>query len=244
MNKINATNLVVHSRKKGMMQHKTSDSTESLPVIATMSPNTGSKSHNIPLPLKYADVQWMNECDKVKAYVAKHGKIPISKKGNWCSIQRKMYRNGNLPPWKIKALESIQDWDWDYDDYIWNRIYNKVKIIIESGKPIRKSDHYGWCVKQKKIYNEGGMTPGRIAALEKIKGWKWESCNARWNKSYDEVLQYVIENGYFPPYSRNDWVSKQMMYYKQNMIKQRAEKLEKIPGWEKLIKFGRKAVTK
>ncbi len=230
--------------KKGMMQHKTCDGTESLPVDAAALSKNGSESHDTPLPLEYAIVQWKNEYDKVKAYVAKHGKIPISGKGNWCSIQRKMYRNGNLPPWKIKALESIQDWDWDYDDYIWNRIYNKVKITIESGKSIRESDHYGWCVKQKKIYNDGIMTPERIAALEKIKGWAWESRDARWNKTYNELLQYVIENGYFPPYRRNDWVSKQMMYYKRNMIKQRAAKLDKIPGWEKLIKFGRKAVTK
>jgi hypothetical protein len=116
----------------------------------------------------------------------------------------------------------------------WMNTQRHAKRCLDEGKP---STHI--------------MTPERIAILQSMSWWTWDAWEAAWQSSFDEIVDYVKSTGEIPSQSHptlGKWISTQRTAYKawqarlhgetekykdvtNYMDKERARKLESIPGW-------------
>jgi hypothetical protein len=85
------------------------------------------------------------------------------------------------------------------------------------------------------------MSDERRAALEEIEDWNWKGQDAKWQKGYDTLCQFVEREGhaYVPKlytedgYALGVWVMHQRIRYRDKKLShERAQALEQVPGWD------------
>ena len=171
-----------------------------------------------------------------------------------------------MTPERIAALEAVRGWVWDGQEAQWQQQLEELRQhVAQHGRPpLLNSGSLGWWVtrqrREYKAYQQGepnDMTPERIAALEAMQGWAWDAQEARWQETYQRVLQEVVQGGRLPAEEREAnrvvfhvsrmlgiWVSAQRRAYAafkqgravpgRRMTAARAAALEALPGWRVL----------
>lgn len=161
------------------------------------------------------DDMWMKKYNLLYEYVTKNNFLPTQeteykevKIGEWISRQRctkKGKRRGKMDQIRIKLLEKIPGWKWEYDkDDCWMEKYNMLKEYIEENKylPSHKTKYKGinigfWTTKQK--VEKKSMDDVRIKLLEEIPEWKWEyNEDDIWLEKYHILKEYIEENKSIP----------------------------------------------
>jgi superfamily II DNA or RNA helicase len=170
---------------------------------------------------------------------------------NWCVTQRTNKKKNKLSEDQIKSLEEITGWVWDADaawqgkreevvEFIRN---NDGKFPSKSSKNDKDKSLGEWCVTQRANKKKGDLSEDRIASLEEITGWKWETdLDAVWQGKREEVFEFIRNNdGEFPSrYSKNDkekslgmWCVTQRTNKKKNKLSEdQITSLEEITGWK------------
>jgi hypothetical protein len=106
------------------------------------------------------------------------------------------------------------------------------KFITADGFPLGN-----WVGTNRLIENSKSVQ--RRQLLEKIPGWTWNPFADQWMDSFEELAQFVIENGHSnvpvdyltsSGFSLGKWVQKQKNK-SEKLIKERRDYLEEIPGW-------------
>jgi superfamily II DNA or RNA helicase len=113
----------------------------------------------------------------------KHAQVPDKhvedgfKLGYWVADRRKNYRQGILPEDRIKQLESLPGWVWDFEDYKYKLL---LKYIEREGhaKVPRKHKEEGvslgfWVGNLRAKYKENRLSKNEIEQLESLPGWAW-----------------------------------------------------------------------
>jgi ribosomal protein S18 len=183
---------------------------------------------------------WDESFEELKALVKEHGSIPIAKKstiGNWCYKQRKHHRDGNLSRERVGLLDSVPGWYWgeNYETKWKDNFEQFLKFVNENGGRFPEGPLSVWRENQRKVKKAGKLSQERIALLESIPGWAWESHRA-WEDRLAELREYVEKHMEFP--SQRDgslgiWCNNQRTAKKRNGLSQdRAVLLETIPGWK------------
>jgi len=121
--------------------------------------------------------------------------------GNWVGAQRQRYRQNTVPQERIDKLNSI-DFIWDELEQKWNIGYEYlVKYIEENQHSIVKqgSKYKGytlsnWCTKQRYDYMHNKLTQERLHRLDDV-GFVWNIDDYMWNKQYNNLQKYVMNNG-------------------------------------------------
>lgn len=185
--------------------------------------------------------QWLTAYKQYKKCI--DSKIQLTKEQKkWRTRQRVRYAEDNLSDYKIKLMEQINGWKWDYKEETWLENYKQVRRCLNLNIKM-SSDLVSWCENQKYNYKHGKLSEKRIKLLESIQNWAWGNAKeARWFAKYYKVVKYYNVNlNDTPPEQLSKWMGRQRYFYKKGKLSQeRINLIEKIKGWT----WNPKSITK
>jgi hypothetical protein len=170
--------------------------------------------------------------------------------GSWCNTQRQEKKKNKLSQKKIKLLEELDGWIWDFGkeivrnewetNYIILKKYHVSNNSIPSSNVIYENIKIGdWCDRQRQTYKKNKLDEEKVKLLELLDGWMWEKKNDKWDINYDLLKKYIIENGSCPPngykidgINLGYWCGTQRAFKKENKLSQgRINKLDELNCW-------------
>jgi superfamily II DNA or RNA helicase/effector-binding domain-containing protein len=192
--------------------------------------------------------------DKLLKFIDINKTLPITSSldpsekylGMTCSKIRSLKRKNKLPDDKIKLMEKIGLWVWDFYDF--NERYEDLKKFIHDNNryPSYKNEPslLNWCNSRKRDKKLNILTLDEINKLESLENWTWLKSDTflirdDFDGKYIKYLSWVNENKKHPTKSKDkycdglaQWATVQRRKYKNNKLdNKQIEKLEKIPNW-------------
>ena len=195
----------------------------------------------------------------LEKYIKEEGHAQVPKRyktedgialGQWISTQRKNKSKGTLTPEQITALESLEEWVWDTNEFQWELHFNSLKRFIkEKGHARVPRSHKtedgivlgSWVSDQRKNKSKGTLIPKRISALESLEGWIWEMKNLQWELNFNSLKQFIKEEAHAEVplhYKTEDgialgqWISTQRKNKnKGTLTPERISAFESLKGW-------------
>jgi hypothetical protein len=163
---------------------------------------------------------------------------------SWVATQRGLYRRGELAGERIRELEALPGWSWDVLEDIWIQHYDAVREFSEREGHARPKSTYvenelrlgQWVTVQRRSRDQ--MSPDRVALLEALPGWSWNSRIDSWERMYRLLAKFTEREGHARVLNDHieegvrlgGWVSDQRSGRDQ-MIENRRKLLEKLHGW-------------
>ena len=127
---------------------------------------------------------WYEKLNELKEYIKKYSELPPKTSNltisNWVATQRRYYREGKLDENKIRILNEITLWEWDYQDQlnvVWLAKFNQFKEFLEKENRMpkaREGEIGRWVSVQKQTYIKNKLSQQRIDFLESLEGWQWK----------------------------------------------------------------------
>ncbi len=166
---------------------------------------------------------WCEKFHQSAHFIKTHDRLPKSNELSWVLDQCKIYYNGLLKPYQIKALESLPHWEWrsypafDYTVCDFIRDVEILKEYVSKYNRIpRRKYGFAFIRKIQKRYKLGLLMECQIKSLEDIPGWKWESSREdNWNKNFQLLSEFVDINKRFPQRYEMLWFEPQYAKYKR-----------------------------
>lgn len=205
---------------------------------------------------------WINTYNEVKDFCSTHKRFPslltdTDKKTRylfyWLKYQKSEYKNNCLSDDKAQMLRDIGfGLDTSRAETMrWEESFENLAAYINStGKFPDKSDNedtdklLSWIYEQRKAKNKGTLSQDKIKLLDSI-GFVWNSVQAKWNKMFDTVWEYIAENGKTPEKSFKiddmgigAWYARQIKEYNANRLD--PYRKSKIASLNKLLEDTRK----
>jgi superfamily II DNA or RNA helicase len=169
---------------------------------------------------------------------------------DWITRQRRLFSRNQLAENRIKILNEVEGWSWDYEQVkqsSWDEMYKSLcEHVREHGHArVRdKSLFHGvklgtWVSIQRLRKAQGTITQDQIQRLEALTRWSWNPIEDDWHETYKELLSFIDKHGHGRP-NRLDpqeselaqWIGVQRSAYKDKKISaERVELLEKVPEW-------------
>lgn len=165
--------------------------------------------------------------------------------GGWVRKQRFEYAKGTLKKERIEVLESFKTWVWDIDDYQ-EKVGIAHLIEFESAyghcdvpQNYVDADGYSlglWVSSKRTAYKYGRLSKERIANLEAISNWSWDSWDTGvkfLNKYYEEFGDYLVPHAYLVDnFYLGRWVTTRRAEYQEGKLAQdRVDFLSQLKGW-------------
>lgn len=97
-----------------------------------------------------------------------------------------------------------------------------------------------WINQRRREYRAGTLSADRIALLEGIAGWTWDSREAQFDVGFHHLMAWLSEHGNCTPPSKaridgfavGAWVAQRRRDFREGRLSQRhALRLESLPGW-------------
>ncbi|MHB1886916.1 MAG: helicase associated domain-containing protein, partial [Acidimicrobiales bacterium] len=97
-----------------------------------------------------------------------------------------------------------------------------------------------WVANQRADYNKKTLSPERIEALNRVKGWTWDPTGDIWYEMLEETEGYLRTDGRVPSQTDKDpqkakagrWASKQRQCHSRGTLPQdRFAALDALDGW-------------
>lgn len=212
------------------------------------------------------DEAWAKGLDYLQRFVVDqgHARVPQMHRtedgfglGKWVARRRREFSEGNLADERVARLETISGWSWDPAAEDWLATYQALASFADShghARPPRGTKTpdgrslQSWVGTQRRLRARGLLAEDRVALLEELPGWRWESERAatvqrnlaNWNAKYEMVRQFAELEGHarvpqayeFGGERIGAWVSQQRLEYKKGRLpNELALKLEALPGW-------------
>lgn len=216
-----------------------------------------------------ADARLDRVLAEVARYHAEHGAVPMPRNyrpghdpelalGEWMTEQVSDYNSGRMDPDLAFRLEMIPGFVWGQRDAAFRDLHRRlagyaaahgaadppVGYACDDGFPLGR--RVGWLRRE---YWNGNLSAGRIAALERLRGWTWDSANPGRlgpdQESFDVALrrlrEYAADNdiSVIPPGIRirdgrslKTWTHNLRNAYRHRRLPaDRIAALESVPGW-------------
>jgi hypothetical protein len=206
------------------------------------------------------DQQWIDGIAAVRNFADthKHARVPQNyvsadehRTGQWAAHRRREYAKGQLTADRIAELEAIPGWVWSgVFDQQWVDGITAVRNFADKHKHARVPQNYvssgghrtgTWVAHRRREYAKGQLTADRIAELEAIPGWVWNTLDQQWVDGIAAVRNFAdtyklarIPNRYVSPdrHRTGMWVgNRRLDYAKGRLTADRIAELEAIPGW-------------
>lgn len=108
--------------------------------------------------------------------------------GQFIAVNRELHRTGELPGWKIRALERVKNWKWHLELICiqhrtlaqWFDLLTRWQAengpIMPDRSVIVEGDVFlgAWVESQRQRYRTNGVSGESVARLEAFPGWSWE----------------------------------------------------------------------
>lgn len=154
----------------------------------------------------------------------------------WLVWARVQFDRGELAGVQRQLLESLPEPVRAVWSRPWVRRYLELATRDADGKPLSGGWRTQWLSRQRRDHAEGALPPGRQWLLSRLDGFSWDPGQARWQTSFDEVAEFVVENGRLP--TRGDdrrlsnWLAAQRFALRSDRLRfDRAQALSRLPGW-------------
>jgi superfamily II DNA or RNA helicase len=168
--------------------------------------------------------------------------------GRWVAYQRHEYSQNRLDPERAHRLEMLPGWSWSMLDKMWEEGYERLRKYCEKYATARVPANYTennfnlgrWVITVRRTRNSGALAQERIAALERLPLWTWDTVDARWEDTFAILAAYVQRVGharvpqtYVEEGVRlGSWVSRQRTVYRRGDLPvDRAARLAALSGW-------------
>ncbi len=203
-----------------------------------------------------ASIIWDEGLEWLKQYVERegHASVPLSHVegdyplGSWVRTQRAWHYSGQLSPERVEALEAVRGWVWDIYAAQWETGYEHLLRFIRREGHAKVPARYSqdgfqlgqWVDGQRQAYRRGKLAADRVARLQRLEFWVWDIPSARWAEAYEHLQQFVEREGHAivpQPHVEGRhrlgaWVSQQRLKWRQGRLaRERAKRLEALPGW-------------
>jgi hypothetical protein len=171
-----------------------------------------------------ATSSWEEAFARLEQWIADHGALPAQGErvpdetgtfslGAWCSSQRTDYNKGLLAPERAARLNALPLWTWSPRDEQWWRKFAALKDYVDTHGALPRGDaqsmfrveHQGVRVYQFAASCRAAVTPhdgawllkfpDRVAALEALPGWAWNTKDAEWETSFGRLERWVKLTG-------------------------------------------------
>jgi len=161
--------------------------------------------------------------------------------GKWCSRQRAFFKKNRLSQVRIQRLEEIE-FIWYPIEAAWEQKFQELASYKERfgncDVPMRWKENPAlgnWCVAQRKLRNNGKLSPERVARLEEI-GFVWDPLESAWKEMFHSLLYYKerfgdcnVPQGWSENPPLGQWCRTQRRYFKNGELSpERVAKLEGI----------------
>ena len=190
---------------------------------------------------------WLEKYGKLKNFYQNNNSTKVSTSSelwNWCSMQRLFKNKNRLSNERIKRLEEFHDWSWDLLEDKWQENYELTRDFLQKNgtdvftqgidrKMINNSLNK-WVIAQRTKYKQGELDFEKVALLNKLNGWVWDVLDNYWNKRFEELKTFSIENDNFPSQESElgRWISSQRgLFSKKTLPEDKIKKLESVNGW-------------
>ena len=166
--------------------------------------------------------------------------------GTWVNTQRIRYRNKTLEADRMERLSEIPDWSWHALESKWEAGFQHLRKFAEAHGNVRVPIDYevdgfklrDWLTNNRAKFDK--LSPDRQRQLKSLPGWDDFSHNAKWEASFQRLLDYVKENGtaavprpyVVEGYPLGAWVmTKRQEFKKGTLSPERKQLLQELPGW-------------
>lgn len=212
-----------------------------------------------------AEARWEQNFTALAAYAAIHGHTDppptlLSDSGDavaeWVRRMRKVARAGRLESARAARLEALPGWSTAPrrgEKRGWDPNFDELLAYVAEHGHASPPQSYRtpagtalgvWVSNQRKEYRNGSMArnePHRIARLESLPGWRWNTFDALWENGFSEPQRYATEHGTATPvkgfvaasgHKLGQWAQDQRRNYRRGQLAEhRAQRLETLPGW-------------
>ncbi len=130
----------------------------------------------------------------------------------------------------------------------WLKIFNDLKNFLDKNKGYPNSHSKNpeerslgaWAANQRTVYKKSKLDQQRVAKLESLPGWMWDSFQGAWGKNFRELKDFLDTNKDYPSAASKNleerslrgWVKIQRAAYKKSKLdQQRVAQLESLPDW-------------
>jgi hypothetical protein len=202
--------------------------------------------------------QWEVALSNLDAFVDRegHARVPNGhvesgfRLAGWVNVQRGSFRRGELSNERISRLEAFPGWSWNPHDEQWEEAFvGLISFVDQEGHsrvPVDHIDESGfklgrWLSTQRNNFRSGSLSKSRIERLEALPGWTWNLLDHQWEEGFVILSTFVDREGHARVPQRFQesrfqlglWTANQRASFRRGAIsKERAERLEALPGWQ------------
>jgi len=166
----------------------------------------------------------------------------------WCSRQRKIYKNSKLSPDRFRRLEDI-GFVWDPFVANWEEMFAALLNYKQTHDDCNVPNEWEenpdlgqWGQRQRNVYKKDKLSPERIKRLEDI-GFVWNRLDATWKEMFAVLSSYKQIHGdcnvpveWLENPELGQWCYVQRRTFRKNKISaERIQRLEQLGFvWERL----------
>ena len=202
------------------------------------------------------DAAWEEGFSALEQFVAREGnsRVPASHVegeyplGQWVKMQRNRFRRYPVSPERVARLERLPGWVWNPVDAAWEEGFSTLEqFVAREGHARAPSTQMeedfplgSWVGTQRMRYRAGRLTDDRVARLEALPNWAWNTMDAAWEGGFSALEQFVAREGHARVpvahieggYTLGTWANDQRKRYRRgHLLLDRIRRLETLPGW-------------
>jgi superfamily II DNA or RNA helicase len=156
-------------------------------------------------------MRWEAAFTLLEAFAAHEGHARVPTKamvngiglGAWVANQRMAHKRGRLTPGRAERLERLPGWTWDTQDAAWEENFSALSRFAArtGGVEVPKSwvedgMRLGWWIgTQRQSFKRDSLAPERVARLESLPGWSWDSIESKWEAGFAHLQVYAAREG-------------------------------------------------
>lgn len=175
----------------------------------------------------------------------KEGQVRL---GGWVAARRNEYRRGSLDASRVSELEAITGWVWDPYAAGWAGAMAALAAFAarEGHARVPRGHIEGgvrlgvWIGSRRREYRRGSLSSARIAELEAVTGWVWDTDAADWAAAMAALHAFVAREGHARVsyahvergFRLGAWVKNRRQDHRKGTLSQaKISELEALPGW-------------
>jgi superfamily II DNA or RNA helicase len=192
----------------------------------------------------------------LERYGERHGNVAVPAPhiesgfalGRWVAYQRHEHSRDRLDTERARRLEMLPGWIWSMLDKMWEEGYRRLTRYSQRHDNARVPAEYTedgfklgrWVVTVRRARKTGELSSERVAALERLPRWTWDTADARWEDNFALLAAYARKVGHarIPQshveggVSLGTWVSRQREVYRRGELPgDRTARLAALGGW-------------
>jgi len=164
----------------------------------------------------------------------------------WVTMQRELYRRGELALEEMTALVDLPGWCWEAPR-IARGVFHFRRFVAREGHAAVPPGHrehgfplYAWLAKQRFLRRHGRLAAETARLLEAVPGWTWSPMDERFQSGLARLRQFVAREGHCDVpkrhveggYRLGRWLSRQReLHERGELAPERVAALDAVASW-------------